>query len=146
VKYLCGSVYKCLHRSPDQKSTSNITKFITSSVQHRFLPRYANFLSKVGHKEKVRAAILTLSNGDVLGSHPPVNDHRRVMVDVQKCHLAVLLSQNEKHLTTFTLEFERSSRKCPRGWSENFVFLDRPGPSQQKNRQVQNRELDRFEA
>jgi len=26
------------------------------------------------------------------------------------------------------LEFERSSRKCPRGWSENFVFLDRAGP------------------
>ena len=31
-----------------------------------------------------------------------------------------------EHLETL-LEFERSSQKCPRGRSENFVFLDRPG-------------------
>jgi len=43
--------------------------------------------------------LLTLSNGDVLGRHPPVDDHCRVVIDVQKRHLAVLLAQNEKHLS-----------------------------------------------
>ena len=43
--------------------------------------------------------LLTLSNGDVLGSHPPVNDHSRVVIHVQKGHLTVLLAQNKEHLT-----------------------------------------------
>ena len=40
---------------------------------------------------------LTLSDGAVLGRHPPVDDHGRVVVDMEEGHLVVLLAQNEEY-------------------------------------------------
>jgi len=44
--------------------------------------------------------VLTLANRNVLRCHPPIDDHRRMMVHVQKRHLTVFLPQYEKHLVS----------------------------------------------
>lgn len=48
--------------------------------------------------ETSNSILLTLSNWKVLCSHPPVDDHCGMMVNMQECHLVVFFPEDEENL------------------------------------------------